>query len=99
MMENIATYFVSLSALVPLVTLVTDYFNKMLKSSGIWKQITAWLVALLLALIGYFFKIGIFESLTWYYALLYGILAGFASNGFYDIKIIEQILNILFKKK
>ena len=98
-MENLTIYFVSLSALVPLITVITDYFNKILKSFGIWKQITSWIVAILLSVLGYFLKIGIFENLTWYYAILHGILAGFASNGFYDIKIIENILNLLFKKK
>lgn len=88
-------FYISLAALLPLITFIAAWLNKKINSaSSIAKQATAWAVAIALSYIGWFFKIGIFENLTWWHTLIYGAATGLAANGFFDIKMIQSILGL-----
>ena len=89
-------FFISLAAVIPLVTFITALVNRFIRITAGWaKQTLSWIIAMAVALAGWYLKVGIFETLTIYGAILYGFGAGLAANGFFDIKIIQAILEAL----
>lgn len=84
--------FASFTALVAGVAAVTQLLKKLFNTQGIITDIMSWLVGIVLGLIGYFFKLGMFAEIVWYAAILYGLLAGFTANKGFD-------LSYLFSKK
>lgn len=92
----LADYFLTLAALVPLVTLLAAWVNKKIRrATGVLKQTIAWIIAVIVALAGWYFKLGVFEGLIWWHALLYGLALGLTANGFFDIKLIQSVLGIV----
>ena len=85
-------FFTSLAAIVPLVTFLAAYINKMVKATGFWKQAVSWLVAILCSAGGTYFKLGIFAGLIWWQIIVYGVGIGLVANGFFDIKMVQAIL-------
>ena len=94
-----SNYFVSLAALVPLVVLVTAFINTKLNLKGFLKQFTAWVVSILLCFIGWYFNLGMFAGLLWWVVIIYGFAVGLAANGFFDISLIQAILEGLKLEK
>lgn len=89
-------FFLSLAAVVPLVTFLTALFNRFIRISAGWaKQTVSWIIALAVSISGWYLNFGIFDALTIYGAILYGFGAGLAANGFFDIKIIQAILEAI----
>lgn len=90
-------FFVSLAAMIPIVTFISAFVNKQLRPAQSWiKQVTSWIVAVGLSFVGWYFEFGIFAGLHWISVLIYGAGVGLAANGFFDIKFIQSILS-LFK--
>lgn len=93
METNIQDYFVSLAAMVPLVTLLAAWINKLTNPTAGWvKQAISWVVAIVAGLFAWYAKLGIFADLSIYEAILYGLASGLAANGFFDIKVIQTLL-------
>jgi hypothetical protein len=40
--------------------------------NGIVTQVVSWAIGFLIAFIGWYFNLGIFSGLIWYFALIYG---------------------------
>jgi len=92
--------FGSLAAIIAVVPIITEALKKAFKADfGAWPQIISWAVSIILCIVGYFLNLGMFENGTWYYALAVGFGCGLASNGVFDIKIVEMILEAIFKTK
>lgn len=96
---GISDFFISLAAMIPLIVFITGWLTKILNPSGAIKQIISWLVSVVLAIIAWALNLGIFEPLSWYIAIVYGLAAGLGANGIFDIKLIQKILDIIFKPK
>ena len=95
---DITQYFVSFAALVPLVVLIADFLIRMLKiEKSALKQITAWAVSVILCLLAMWWNIGMFTDLNVVHTILYAFGAGLAANGFFDIGIIQTLLNFLLQ--
>lgn len=89
-------FFVSLAALVPLVTAIAAFLNSRIKNlTGTGKQIIAWLISVAIAFGAWYLQLGIFNGLSWYLVLIYGLAVGLAANGFFDIKFIQAVLSTL----
>ena len=94
--SGLTAYFVSLAALVPLVTLVTGYLKKLIKIEGLVAQIVSWLVSIGLCFGAWLLKIGLFADITtWWLVLIYGFAVGLAANGFFKIEFVTTLLNLL----
>lgn len=98
---SLLDFFVSLAALVPLVTALSAYLNSKIYSTGWQKQAVSWIVSLVLCFGAWFVKVGLFVGISWWVVLIYGFVVGLAANGFFDIKIIQTVLGAvgLGKKK
>ncbi len=77
--------FTSMSALIAGVIALTALIKTFLGTTGIFTEIVSWVIGPLIAIIGFFFKLGIFIAMPWYMALFYGILAAFSANKGWDI--------------
>jgi hypothetical protein len=92
-------HFSTFILLVAIVPIVTEALKKML---GVYKytpdlliQILSWSVGILLALFGWWVKLGFLADLLWYQALLYGFGASLAANGVADTKLIQKIIELI----
>lgn len=93
-----STFFNSLGILVGLILVVFQFINdKILKyaANKQWTMVLTWVLALILAYIGYFFKFGIFVDLQLWEAMLTGIAAGLVANGLFRLSFVKAILKFL----
>ena len=93
-----SAFFVSLSALVSAVIVVTQWFKARVKSVGFWTKFLSWAVSAALSLFGWLLHLGIFEGVAWYWMLGYAFAAGLVANSIFDLGVVTAILN-LFKSK
>lgn len=94
---GISDFFLSLAAMIPLIVFCTAWLTKLLNPSGAIKQLISWIVSIVLSLIAWFLNLGIFEPLSWYIAIVYGLAAAIGANGIFDIKLIQKFLHLIFK--
>lgn len=92
------SYFATLSAFVALVLAATQMLKKAINIDGGYAKILSWIVSILLGFIGWYFKLGIFEDLQWYWAIIYGIAGGLMANGIFNIGVVDAILSLIPKK-
>jgi hypothetical protein len=96
--------FGSFAALIALIATVTPFITGVIgkfTSKGWVMQVSAWVIALILTLIGWFANIGFLAGEPILTVIATGVGAGLISNGIFDIKIVEEILKFfgLVKKK
>jgi hypothetical protein len=97
-LQGFEEYFASLAALAGLVVIISGYVIKLLFKeipTKIVKQLISWGVSLILCLIGWLLKLGIFVDTQWWSIIAYGMAAGLVSNGIFDIKFVQVILSWL----
>lgn len=97
-LQGFEEYFASLAALAGLVVIISGYVIKLLFKeipTKIVKQLISWGVSLILCLIGWLLKLGIFVDTQWWSIIAYGMAAGLVSNGIFDIKFVQVILGWL----
>lgn len=75
--------------------LLTNLINSIVKLTGKAVQILSWLSGLLLALLGFYFQLGMFVEIEIWQALLIGLSAGLISNGLFDIGLVKAILKMV----
>jgi hypothetical protein len=85
--------FSSLTALAAGVLALTSLIKGLFNTNGLITDIVSWGISLPLALLAWKFGWGIFEGLTWYMALIHGILASFLANKGWDLG------SVIFGKK
>jgi hypothetical protein len=66
--------------------------NTLLKTVGFVKQLVAWLVAIAVLVVGNLVNMGFMADLNWWHTLIYGVAAGFVSNGIFDIELVKKLL-------
>lgn len=96
---NFSGYFASLIAFCPLVIFLTEWLKQHIKVSGGLNQLFSWLISIALAFVGWFLHLGMFNGIEWYMVIVYGLAAGLVCNGIFDIKVVQSILNAIFKNK
>jgi hypothetical protein len=77
--------FTSMSALIAGVVTLTALIKTFTGTEGLFTEIVSWIIGPLIAILGYFLKLGIFMELSWYMAIFYGLLAAFSANKGWDI--------------
>ncbi len=92
---DIQSYFVSIAALASLVVIVSSWLNNLLNLSGFYKQLSSWVIAIILSFVGWALQIGMFVGLQWYIVILYGFGVGLVANGIFDVSIIQFVLKFL----
>lgn len=97
--ENVFTTFVALVAAIPVVVEFLKKLFRVTSETPNWiVQLLSWGVGIVMTLFGWYFNLGFLESLTWYWAIIYGFGASLAANGVADTKIIEWIFSLFIKK-
>lgn len=96
--DGVGSYFISLAALAGAVLSVTEFIKRIIHTSGSVAVILSWIVSLLIALIGWWLNLGIFENMTIVWVPIYGIAAGVVSNSLFDIGIVNAFLKLLGQK-
>ena len=94
---GIEKYFITLAVMAGIVPVMTQFILSYVHTK--FDQVASWVVALLLSTVGWIFQLGIFESMQWYWILIYGMSAGLAANGIFDIPFIQAILGLIQKRK
>lgn len=89
-----AALFGSLAVLAGAIVPATGYLTALLKV-GQGKQLTSWVVALLLGFGAYYFKLGIFASFGPATTALYSFAAGLIANGLADIGWVQGALEAI----
>lgn len=96
------TVFATFVALVASIPVVVEFLKKLFRVTSEtpnWiVQLLSWGVGIVMTLFGWYFNLGFLESLTWYWAIIYGFGASLAANGVADTKIIEWIFSLFIKK-
>lgn len=90
---NFNQWFGSFAGLAALTAFVAAFFNGLLKvTKGFPKQLVAWVVALLLAVVANLTKFGYMAEYTIWQSLIHGFMAGLASNGIFKVPLAVDIL-------
>lgn len=85
--------FADIAALAAGIAAITLLIKNAFGTTGLITDIVSWALGPILGLIGWYFKLGLFEGLLWYVAILYGLMAAFTANKGYDL------FTVLFAKK
>jgi len=96
---DIGKWLGSLGALSGLAFFLGGLVNKLFKSEKkLLRQVIPVGIAILLALVSSFVNFGYLAEAVWWVALLHGVVAGFMSNGWFDLITGQGLLKI-FKKE
>ena len=85
----------SLAGIAAVTVFLAAAVNTLLKTKGFMKQLVAWLIAIILLVIGNLANIGFMAEFSWLNTIIYGVAAGFLSNGIFDLPLILSILKAL----
>lgn len=92
---NINVWLGSLAGVAAVTVFLAAVVNTLLKTEGFFKQLVAWVIAILLLVAGNFANMGFMADLNWFHTIVYGVAAGFVSNGIFDIALVKLILQAL----
>lgn len=92
---NINVWLGTLAGVAAVTVFLAAAVNTLLKVAGFWKQVVAWVISILLLVIGNLVNMGFMAELTWLNTLIYGVAAGFVANGIFDIEFIKMVLQAL----
>ena len=92
---NINVWLASLAGVAAVTVFLAAFLNTLLKTQGFVKQLVAWIISILLLVVGNLLNMGFMAELTWLNTIAYGIAAGFIANGIFDIETIKAILRAL----
>ncbi|MFA5366605.1 MAG: hypothetical protein WC333_01870 [Dehalococcoidia bacterium] len=91
---SLFTSFAGYAAGVLVVTgVITRYILKNLSTLG--RSITSWVVAAIVAVIGYFMQLGIFAGVDWLNLIIIVLSFAAGSNVIYNVEWIRQLLALL----
>ncbi len=104
---NLQKWLLTLTALVGCVTFFATLVNGLLKTDKSWpRKAVAWVISLILVVIGKIFGIGFVAEITWVMVVVTAALAGLGANGMFDVPglqsawyLIESLLGSVFAKK
>jgi amino acid transporter len=92
---NINVWLASLAGVAAVTVFLAAFLNTLLKTQGFVKQLVAWIISILLLVVGNLLNMGFMAELTWMNTIAYGIAAGFISNGIFDLETVRAILRAL----
>lgn len=90
---NVNAWFGSFAGIAALTAFVAAFFNGLLKvTKGFPKQLVAWVVALLLAVVANLVNFGYMAEYTIWQSVIHGFMAGLASNGIFKMPLAVDLL-------
>jgi len=92
---NINKWLGSLAGVAAVTVFLAAVVNTLFRFTGFLKQLTAWIIAIILLVVGNLVNMGFMAELNWLHTLIYGLAAGFVSNGIFDIELVKTILKAL----
>ena len=98
--SNFNTWFATLGGIAAVTVFVAGAVIKLLHVEQKWiKQGIAWLIAIILVVLGNLFNFGFSADFPWLTTIAYGFAAGLVANGIFDIEVVKSILEYLTLKK
>ena len=96
-------YALSAVSMIILITLVAGWVFSLFKinTTVVWfgfikvGQLISWVVSIGLSFLAQFFGLGMFETLSVLQTVLYGIILGLGANAFYDIAVVQYLLDLV----
>ena len=82
--------------LAALTTPITSFLNEKFNFNNVWKQVTAWVVSIVLTVVAYFANLIVFAEPAYLTVPLTGLLVGLSANGIYDIPTVKNALSNWF---
>ena len=96
-LAGLTEVFASLGSLALVVPVIVQFIKRWIElESDFAKQLTAWIVAFGLVVLGKVLSLGFLVGIDWIETLLYGLALGLISNGVFDIAIIKSFLQTIF---
>jgi len=92
---NINIWLGSLAGVAAVTVFLAAVVNTLFGFTGFLKQLTAWIIAIILLVVGNFVNMGFMAELNWFHTIIYGLAAGFVANGIFDIELVKTILKAL----
>ena len=92
---SINVWLGSLAGIAAVTVFLAAAVNKLFKFEGFWKQLTAWVIAIVLMIVGNLVNMGFMAEMNWLHTIVYGVAAGFISNGIFDLGFIKLVLQVL----
>jgi len=97
---NFNGWFATLAGIAAVTVFIAGFVNTLLKiTKKIGKQIVAWLIAIILTVIGNLLNLGFMSEFPWLTTILYGFAAGLVANGMFDIPTVTALLQFLKLKE
>lgn len=87
----------SLVILLPVISalVLTQLLKFLLYINRSWKMFISFVIAVGMALVGFYFGWGEFSVMIWWEAALYGVMGGLVANGIFDRATVQFILNFI----
>lgn len=92
---DLSVSLATFSSAAALTLVITGWLKTNLKIEGTYARYLSWGIAIVLSLAGWFLKIGMFEGIQWYLAVVYGFGIGLISNGIFTSDTIKTILSVI----
>jgi hypothetical protein len=88
-------YFLELGSLAAGIVLVAQGIKNLFKMQDKAGQYVSWGVAALAGVIGYYFQLGMYAGLVWYFAAVLTVGVAFVANGLFDVDLVKKILELV----
>lgn len=89
------TAFSSIGAVAALVLPITGWIKTLLKLDGKSARWVSWIVAVIVSIVGWIFKLGIFAEMEWFIVVAYGFGTGLIANGIFTAETVQTILTFI----
>jgi hypothetical protein len=94
--NNFNGWFATLAGIAAVTVFIASAVTQLFKvTKKLVKQIIAWLIAIALTLLGNLLNIGFMTDFPWLTTLAYGFAAGLVANGFFDVNMVQALLELL----
>ena len=92
---NINVWLGSLTGVAAVTVFIAAAANTLLKTTGIWKQIVAMVVSIILLGVGNLVNMGFMAELNLLHTIIYGLAGGLLANGIFDLGFLNVLLRLL----
>ena len=93
---------IAVGVLVPIVVSATELITSRIPAiTGIWSQVTSWVIAALLIIFSQYIEPAqFFATAPLWQQIAGGVIVGLISNGIFDIKLVQELLALIkFRSK
>lgn len=92
---DLSQYFGTLSAFVATVLILVQFIKGIAGLKDFAVQALSWTIGSIVAVVAWYFNLGIFIDVTWYQAIIIGVVSTLSANGFYKIPVAKTILEYI----